>query len=88
MKSNSFQVVVLVIFGVLAVLAVLVFSGAIKIGSSKKSDVPGGNVVLWGTWKRDTIIRLFDDLNRTNKSFSVTYIQKNPQTFLVINVRD
>ncbi len=81
MKSNSFQIVVLVVFGALAVLAVLVFSGAIKIGSSNKSDIPGGNVVLWGTWKRDTIIRLFDDLNRTNKSFSVTYIQKNPQTF-------
>lgn len=80
MKGNSFQTIVLVIFGVLGVLAVLIFSGAIPIGKKSSQSTAQGSVTLWGTFKRDQVIQIFEEFNRVNKTYIVNYIEKNPVT--------
>lgn len=80
MKGN-FQIIILVIFIVLAVLGVLVFSGAIPLGSKSSSTGSLGTVVLWGTIKAELISPALDTFNQANPTFIVKYEQKNPETF-------
>ncbi|MFA6523912.1 MAG: extracellular solute-binding protein [Candidatus Paceibacterota bacterium] len=79
MKGN-FQTIIIITFIALAVFGVLVFSGAIKIGSDNQSGALG-TVTLWGTVKVDVIASALDDFNRVNKTFIVKYVQKYPETF-------
>ena len=79
MKGN-FQIIIIIIFIVLAIFGILVFSGAIPLGGSK---APGsaGTVVLWGTIRSSTIAPLLEQFNSENKSFIVNYEQKSASTF-------
>src|SRR3989338_6238755 len=79
MKVN-FQLIILIIFVVAAVVGVLVFSGAIPLGGS---DTEGGlgTVVLWGTVPNSAIAGAIDDFNKANPSFIVKYVQKSSETF-------
>lgn len=80
MKGN-FQVIILVIFIAAAVLGVLVFSGAIPLGSDDNKTGASGTVVLWGTVKAQIINSLLNDFNRVNPTFTVKYEEKSPDTF-------
>ena len=80
MKGN-FQIIILVIFIAAAVLGVLVFSGAIPLGSNSSSTGAQGTVVLWGTVNAQTIAPLLDDFNRANPTFVVQYVEKSLDTF-------
>jgi len=60
MKGN-FQIIILVVFIVAAVLGVFVFSGAIPLGGEKDTDAQG-TVVLWGTVKAQIMNSLLEDL--------------------------
>lgn len=80
MKAN-FQTIVLIIFIVAAVLGLLFFSGAIKIGKDTTSAGSLGTVVLWGTQKAESISAALEDFNRANPTFTVKYVQKFPETF-------
>jgi ABC-type glycerol-3-phosphate transport system substrate-binding protein len=79
MKNNS-QLVVIIVFIVLAILGVLVFSGAIPIG---KSTEPGalGTVTIWGTINANTLNPLLEEFNLANTAFVVKYIQKSTDSF-------
>jgi ABC-type glycerol-3-phosphate transport system substrate-binding protein len=77
---KNFQVIITIIFIAAAVFGLLVFSGAIKIGSSGTKGVQG-TVVLWGTVKTQSIATALDDFNSANKTFTVKYVQKDPATF-------
>ena len=79
MKGN-FQIIIMVVFIIAAVFGLLVFSGAIPIGS-KSSTTAQGTVVLWGTVKTQDIASALDDFNRINKTFTVNYVQKSSDTF-------
>ena len=80
MKGN-FKIIVLVAFVFFAVFAVMVFAGLIKLGADKNATVPTGTVVLWGTVKSTVMNPLLVDFNEANKTFSVRYVQKYPETF-------
>ena len=80
MKGN-FQIIILIVFIVAAILGVLVFSGAIPLGSQSSSTGAQGTVVLWGTVKAETINPLLDDFNQANPTFIVKYVEKSPDTF-------
>jgi multiple sugar transport system substrate-binding protein len=80
MKGN-FQVIILVVFVAAAVLGVLVFSGAIPLGSEADSTGAQGTVVLWGTVKAQTVNSLLEDFNRTNPTFVTKYVEKSVDTF-------
>jgi ABC-type glycerol-3-phosphate transport system substrate-binding protein len=74
--KGSFQIIVIASFIGLAVLGVLVFSGAIPLG---KSNEPGalGTVVIWGTVNAGIMNPLLEEFNEINKSFVVKYEQKS-----------
>ncbi|MFA5095098.1 MAG: extracellular solute-binding protein [Candidatus Paceibacterota bacterium] len=80
MKGN-FQIIILIVFIVAAILGVLVFSGAIPLGSDGGDTGIQGTVVLWGTIKAGIINTLLDDFNRGNPTFIVKYVEKSPDTF-------
>jgi len=79
MRGN-FQIITIVIFIFLAVLGVLVFSGALPIGGK---DTAGslGTVVLWGTVKQGVMAPLLEEFNSANPAFVVKYVQKSEDTF-------
>ena len=79
MKGN-FQTILIIVFLAAAVFGIMVFSGAIKIGSDSKSNITG-TVVLWGTVKASAIITTIDEFNKINKTFVVKYVQKSPENF-------
>lgn len=78
MKGN-FQIIFLIVFIFLALLGVLVFSGAIPIGN----EAPGskGEVVLWGTVSSRAMAGLIKNFNDANPVFIVTYVEKSIDTF-------
>src|SRR3989344_4260436 len=78
MKGN-FQIIILIVFIVAAILGVLVFSGAIPIGNTGSSAL--GNVVLWGTVPSANITTALKDFNDANPTFVVIYVQKSADTF-------
>jgi ABC-type glycerol-3-phosphate transport system substrate-binding protein len=79
MKGN-FQIIVLVIFIAFAIIGILLFSGVISFGGGN-STAPQGTVVLWGTVSSSVVNPLLDDFNRVNTTFTVTYVEKSPDTF-------
>lgn len=79
MKGN-FQIIILIVFIVAAILGVLVFSGAIPLGNSSGTTTQG-TVVLWGTVKASIVSPLLDDFNRVNTTFVTKYVEKSPDTF-------
>lgn len=79
MKGN-FQIIILIVFVAAAIFGILVFSGAIPIGSNSSSGGQG-TVVLWGTVPTQVIFPVLKDFNDANKSFVVNYVQKSAETF-------
>ncbi len=79
MKGN-FQIVVVVIFFILAIFGVLVFSGAIPIGEKNE---PGGlgTVTIWGTERSGLVNPLLEEFNKINTSFVVKYEEKSVSSF-------
>ncbi len=80
MKKGNFQIIIVVVFIVLAVFGVLVFSGAIPLGSSGGTGSLG-TVVLWGTIKNETINPLIQEFNTANPTLVVKYEEKSADTF-------
>ncbi len=78
--KESFQLITIIVFIALAVLGVLVFSGAIPIGSDEEAGSLG-TVVLWGTAKTETMAALLEEFNNANPTFVVKYVQKSVDTF-------
>ncbi len=79
MKDN-FKLIVIIVFITAAVFGVLVFSGAIPIGTSNNPG-SGGTVTLWGTTKAGVISPLLTDFNTAYPTFVVKYVEKSPETF-------
>lgn len=78
--KNNFQIILIAVFVFAAVFGLLVFSGAIPLGENGK-EAGAGTVVLWGTFRAETINTLLEEFNNENKTFTVSYVQKNPDTF-------
>ncbi len=79
MKSN-FQVIIIIVFLLAAVIGVLVFSGAIPLGGGDDS-LGVGSVTLWGTARSAAIHPLLEAFNGTHETYSVSYVEKDPATF-------
>jgi ABC-type glycerol-3-phosphate transport system substrate-binding protein len=79
MKSN-FQIIVIIVFLIAAIFGVLVFSGAIPIGGNDNS-LGVGTITLWGTARASTMNSLLEVFNNENPTYSVSYVEKNPETF-------
>ncbi|MFZ3011715.1 MAG: extracellular solute-binding protein [Minisyncoccia bacterium] len=80
MKVN-FQLIILIVFIVAAILGVLVFSGAIPLGGDNNTTGGLGTVVLWGTVPTTALSTAIEEFNEANPSFVVQYVQKSAETF-------
>jgi len=78
--KNNFQIIIIIVFILLAILGVLVFSGAIPIGEDDKT-LGQGTVVMWGTVNGNVMAPLIEDFNTVNSTFVVQYVEKNRDTF-------
>jgi ABC-type glycerol-3-phosphate transport system substrate-binding protein len=80
---SNFQIIVISAFGLFILLAVLIFSGLIpglsRLGGGNSGV--SGTVVMWGTVPSRAMSVIVDDFNLKNKPVSVTYIEKNKNTF-------
>jgi ABC-type glycerol-3-phosphate transport system substrate-binding protein len=77
LKNLGIKNIITLVFVVGAVLAFLVFSGAIKFGADKK--VARGKVVVWGTIPY-SVMQTYVDKSKT-KNLSIIYKTKDPKTF-------
>ncbi len=78
---SSFQVILLVVFSVLLVVAVLMFSGILPGFKGKGASV-ASEISMWGTLGGPKLDALIGELNTANKdSFFITYKQKRGQTY-------
>lgn len=79
--KNNFQIIVLVIFVVLLVVGVLMFSGLIgpKLGSGGEAKVQG-TAIIWGTLPQRELNDIFAKLY-TGSDYNVMYVQKSEETY-------
>ena len=79
---KNFQLILLVIFGAAVLVAVLIFSGAIKT-KDRNSETMGatGKVVMWGTVPAKSITGLLAEYNQEKETYQVTYVEKSASTF-------
>lgn len=75
MKS-SFQTILLGAFIVVFIVAVLIFSGVINVGSSQKQEI-GGQVTIWGSYPQEIIQGYLDSATAKNTEISIIYTQKD-----------
>ena len=74
-----FQVVVIGIFVILAIIGVLVFSGVGGLGDDNQRI---GNVEIWGTIPHQIIDQMISELNSGNGRFDgVEYVEKDEETY-------
>ncbi|MBI3888814.1 extracellular solute-binding protein [Candidatus Nomurabacteria bacterium] len=76
---KNFQLIILIVFIAAAIFGILVFSGAIKLGSDNTASL--GTVTLWGTVPTSMINAPLEDFNNANPTFVVKYVQKSSDTF-------
>ncbi|OGI73701.1 hypothetical protein A3D42_00510 [Candidatus Nomurabacteria bacterium RIFCSPHIGHO2_02_FULL_41_18] len=77
---KNFQIILIAVFIIAAVLGLLVFSGAIPIGEDNQEN-PAGNLIIWGTFKAEVVNPLLDEFDNANPDLTLSYVEKNPKTF-------
>jgi len=79
---NNFQTILIAIFLAFFVFAVLIFSGAIKIGSDTSTNGNlQGKIVIWGTFPKNVFLDSADSITRSNDSLSLSYVSKDSSTY-------
>lgn len=78
---SNFQTILLFVFGAVFVVAVLIFSGLIKVGGGSAGAQYSGTVVLWGTIDDNVMQPLVDTFN-LKKTYVLKYSHRNPDTFV------
>jgi len=79
---SNFQTILVAVFLAFFVFAVLIFSGAIKIGGlSGGNGAPAGKVIIWGTFSSSALADTLDSINKSNKDLNVIYIRKDLSTY-------
>ncbi len=80
MKQN-FQYIVMGVFGIFIFLAVLLFSGAIKLPGDTPSTPPLTNkaLMIWGTLPREAVTDVISDFAQTNQ-MTLNYQEKNVES--------
>lgn len=77
---SVFQMVLIGVFGLGALLAVAAFAMGWRSGGGDK-NVLAGNVTIWGVLPDQMMADLIDSTFSTNQKLRVTYVQKNASTF-------
>lgn len=82
---KNFQIILLVVFGLLAGLAAAFFSGAIKLPQKASQSPTGGAtgvVTMWGTFPKSSLRETIEFFNKqSGGTVTLNYIEKNPQSY-------
>ncbi len=82
---KNFQIILLVVFGLLGGLAAAFFSGAIELPTRASQSPTGGAagaVVVWGTIPKSQLRDTLDFFNKqSGGGLTLNYIEKNPATY-------
>lgn len=78
---KNFQVIILIVFILAAIVGVLAFSGTIPLGDQSGEEGSGGTVILWGTIRSSDITKAIDNFNKANPIFTLQYVEKRADTF-------
>lgn len=74
---NNFQTILVAIFLAFFVFAVLIFSGAIKIGNDPSKTGAQGKITIWGTFPKSSISDALESINASNNNLTLNYTQKD-----------
>lgn len=75
MKTSPFQIGVIAFFVVFVIVAMLIFTGIIKVGGDTQEQTLSGNVTVWGTYPQEVMGKIISERNASNqKTFAITYI--------------
>lgn len=78
-KHSLFQIILLAVFGSLAVAGVLIFAFAVGGGGTSNTI---GKVVIWGTFDKSAIQSVLDQAQQNNPDLGqVSYVQKTEATY-------
>lgn len=80
---NNFQTILVAIFLAFFVFGVLIFSGALKIGTSKSGvEAITGKITIWGDLPEKDVAGVFQGTLPSNGgSFSVTYVEQSKNEY-------
>ncbi len=78
---KKFQTILLIVLGIGAVFAVLVFAGYIPTPNGKKAAKGSGTVVVWGTVNDAAFREYMTDLADAVQDFKIQYVAKDPTTY-------
>lgn len=81
MKS-PFQIILIIVFGFIAFVAVLMFAGIIPGGIGPMGSKAVEEIVMWGPYDGTEIYAYFSSFNEDNKSVvKIKYIAQTPETY-------
>jgi multiple sugar transport system substrate-binding protein len=81
MNIRPFQVVLLSIFGFMAILSIILLN-SYQSASEKEQSAYGDRVIVWGEYDQVVFNRLLTELRETYTPLSVVeYVQKDPRSF-------
>lgn len=78
---NNFQTILVAIFLGAFVFAVLIFSGAIKIGPDNSNKNPEGKIIIWGTLPKSSVSSALDQISSENTGLSIKYEEKSSSNY-------
>lgn len=78
---KNFQTILLIIFGIGAIFAVMVFAGYIPTPGKNSAIKGSGTVVVWGTENSSQFISYMADMADGIQDFRISYIPKDPLTY-------
>ncbi len=78
MNLRPFQIILLAIFAVMAIVAI-VFLGGYKTKQSAQDSTYGKEVVIWGTLNQDIFDVVFRNISQEDKAFSVVQYYEVPE---------
>ena len=80
---SNFQTILVAVFLAFFVFAVLIFSGAIKIGglSDNNNDQITGKIIVWGTFSSQNISGVISGIVSKNKDLNLVYVKKDINTY-------
>lgn len=81
MKNISpFQLIIMIVCGVAAVFALLIFSGKLPIGQQAAKKIQG-NITIWGTLPYSAMNLAMGSVSGTYENVRINYEEKNRSTF-------
>ncbi|MCD8494865.1 MAG: ABC transporter substrate-binding protein [Candidatus Pacebacteria bacterium] len=81
MQKLDFQTIFLIIFGIGALIGFALFATSGSQGGGGRNAGPSGAIVVWGTLPQEGMAPLITTIDDLYPNLSVSYIQKDAQTF-------